>query len=245
MAQYIPLIHDYCDRWCDHCAFKERCAYIQGKLDISENEESLKMIAWESKQYGLDMDERATSIMTLEKVAQIEELLENEELVKAATEFRDLMKTLLEDFSYWTKMATDRVKQTVSRARDGGEVLQEVRLMDKCRDLLCWDFIFIGAKVRRAVAGQLMSQAIEGPQCDSNGSAKVALISVKRSLIALRQIFKFSRDDDRFLVPLSLLARIEKLLKEKFPQADDFVRPGFDTEIALMQKQEVIGECLN
>ena len=244
MAQYIHSIHDYCDRWCDRCPFIEKCAFIQGKLDVSENEESVQMLAWEGRQYGLQME--ANCNMALDTIAEIEEVLENDDLVESATEFREVMQILLEDFSYWTEMATAQANLTASGARDGAEVLKEVRLIDKCRDLLCWDYIFVGAKVRRAVAGQLMSKGDEATQSDSNGSAKVALICVERSLNALKQIFEIVQDEERFLVPLSLLERIHKLLKERFPEAEKFIRPGFDTNIAVMaRRDETLTEFLN
>lgn len=230
MSKYIASIHDYCDRWCDRCPFRSKCAFAQGKLDISENEESLKMLAWESKQYGLEMDERSKEIMTPEKITDVEAVLQTDELVMAATEFKNVMQQLLEDFSYWTQMARAHAHETASGSRDGVEVLNEVRMIDKCRDLLCWDFIFIGAKVRRAVAGKILNEQIADDQNDSNGSAKVALISIGRSLDALKTIFRIKPDEDRFLVPLSLLSKINTLTNQRFPDAEKFVRPGFDTE---------------
>lgn len=230
MSHYISSLHDYCDRWCDRCPLKQKCAYIQGKLNMSENEESIKMLAWESKQYGLEMDERAKEIMAPQQIADVEEGLEADEVVLAATEFKNVMQPLLEDFPYWTHMAMDHARETASGMRKATEVLQEVRLIDRCRDTLCWDFIFIGAKVRRAVAGKLLNQKDSNIQSDSNGSAKVAMISIKRSLEALKTIFSIKPDEDRFLIPLSILSKIDNLMKQKFPAAGLFVRPGFDTE---------------
>ena len=66
---------------------------------------------------------------------------------------------------------------------------------------------------------------------DSDGSAKVALIGVDRSIGAwVRLRDHFPEKEDAILDVLVLLDRIRKRTESDFPGARSFVRPGFDTE---------------
>ena len=64
---------------------------------------------------------------------------------------------------------------------------------------------------------------------DSDGSAKVALVGIDRSIsawVAMRNHFPEMTDDVlNLLLPLDWL---RKNIEEEFPEARNFVRPGFD-----------------
>jgi hypothetical protein len=64
---------------------------------------------------------------------------------------------------------------------------------------------------------------------DSNGSAKIALIAIDRSLSAWRIMKGYLPEKSESIV--SLLVQLERLrrgLEQEFPEARDFIRPGFD-----------------
>jgi hypothetical protein len=64
---------------------------------------------------------------------------------------------------------------------------------------------------------------------DSDGSAKVALIGIDRSMAAWRMMQLSLPDRDESIVPLLLqLEGLRRRLENSFPQARDFIRPGFD-----------------
>ncbi len=64
---------------------------------------------------------------------------------------------------------------------------------------------------------------------DSDGSAKVALIGIDRSIAAWRVMQLAISDRAQSIVPLILqLDSLRTKLEESFPQARDFIRPGFD-----------------
>lgn len=95
------------------------------------------------------------------------------------------------------------------------------------------DSVFIGAKIHRALDGRDRWEHGDEPldedpvQNDWNGSAKVALISVKRSETAWQTIAAASSDPVATVLAEQLAAMRESLL-EAFPRAMTFVRPGFD-----------------
>ena len=64
---------------------------------------------------------------------------------------------------------------------------------------------------------------------DYDGSAKVALIGIDRSIAAWRVMQLAISGRAQSIVPLILqLDSLRTKLEESFPQARDFIRPGFD-----------------
>jgi hypothetical protein len=69
---------------------------------------------------------------------------------------------------------------------------------------------------------------------DSEGSAKIALIAVDRSIAAwsgLRIALEESDEADGILDLLAQLAAIRREMEKLFPCARAFVRPGFDDPV--------------
>ena len=64
---------------------------------------------------------------------------------------------------------------------------------------------------------------------DSDGSAKVALIGIDRSMAAWNTFLIYFPGQKASIVPLiQLLGNIRIRVENRFPDARDFVRPGFD-----------------
>ena len=99
------------------------------------------------------------------------------------------------------------------------------------------DFYLIHMKIRRALLGRARDprgeSSGEGPvQTDWNGSAKVALLSVVRSLDAWTVLAGVTGSEDAHQVAQEL-GMLRRELEEEFPDVWRFVRPGFDTEPAV------------
>ena len=66
-------------------------------------------------------------------------------------------------------------------------------------------------------------------ETDANGSAKVALLSIDRSIAAWTRLRPHLPDRaDDILDLLVMLTRLRRDIESQFPQARDFKRPGFD-----------------
>jgi len=78
----------------------------------------------------------------------------------------------------------------------------------------------------RAIQGSM-----EGLEDDSNGSAKIALIAIDRSIGAWGVVVRYNRFyQDSVLEIVSLLKLLRQAIQETFPGAEAFVRPGLDEE---------------
>jgi hypothetical protein len=108
----------------------------------------------------------------------------------------------------------------------------EVSDLEDAREVIQWYQYQIAVKTMRALSGR--KEELDDPEGedlpkDSDGSAKVALIGIDRSIAAWRMIQLSSPEWLEAIVPLILqLERLRQRLERSFPQAQDFVRPGFD-----------------
>jgi len=103
----------------------------------------------------------------------------------------------------------------------------EVSDSEDAREVIQWYQYQIAVKTMRALSGR-NEELDEDPQ-DSDGSAKVALIGIDRSIAAWRMMQLSLPDRVESIVPLMLqLERLRQRLEKSFPQARYFIRPGFD-----------------
>jgi hypothetical protein len=97
------------------------------------------------------------------------------------------------------------------------------------------DQYFVGIKINRALRGRGQwlregPEEGEGPvQNDWNGSAKVALLPLERSEAAWRLVADASGDREAAGIA-EATAVLRAHVGERFLDAMEFVRPGFDTE---------------
>lgn len=66
-------------------------------------------------------------------------------------------------------------------------------------------------------------------QSDSDGSAKVALIGMERSIGAWERLRELLPEKGDSILPMMLhLEQLRRATEQAFPNAQSFVRPGFD-----------------
>jgi hypothetical protein len=100
-------------------------------------------------------------------------------------------------------------------------------------EVIHWYQYLIAAKITRGLMGQQdeEEEVDEEIPKDSDGSIKVALIAMDRSISAWR-IMQISLPDraDSIVPLLVALERMRQATERAFPNARDFIRPGFDEE---------------
>ena len=225
----IPGIYNYCDRWCERCPLTSRClvyateqeddvlpesqdihnADFWQKLNSIMDETRQKITEWAS-QTGIDLTQSEDGNQTRNQRRR--QLVDNHPLTKAAKKYANLA-------SDWFR-ELDQATQSESFDPDARDVIQ-------------WYQYQIAVKTMRALSGQkdeleADTGLAEQPK-DSDGSAKVALIGIDRSIAAWR-LMQLSLPEHADSV-VSLLLRLERLrnrVEKHFPDARAFVRPGFD-----------------
>jgi len=116
----------------------------------------------------------------------------------------------------------------------GRDPEKELVKLNDITDVIRWYQYFISVKIHRALSGRSEDRE-EWPDddmtSDADGSAKIALIAIDRSIGAWGALNnEFPEQQDETLNILVLLDRLRKSLEREFPEARAFIRPGFDEE---------------
>ena len=102
---------------------------------------------------------------------------------------------------------------------------------DEMVEIIYWYHHFIYVKLMRSVRGILgnASEMLEDFPKDSDGSAKVALIAIDRSMAAWGHMHNyFEGHRDQIISIIMHLDRLRRRVEKIFPEARNFIRPGFD-----------------
>mgnify|MGYP001263667812 CR=1 FL=1 len=227
----IPGIYNYCDRWCERCHFTAKCANFslsEGFMDENHDlkneqfwddlkiifEVTLEMLSEHAQEMGIDLSEIDVS-------EQREELPKNE----ATESSREYGKNVLHWIEHNGKYFSDTAKNML--VVNETEVLK----LNDAVEVIQWYSYFISAKIHRAFFdyGMERDENDEYYMYDNLGSAKIAIISIERSMAALGYILvKMPALEDDIFKFLTTLTFLKKYMLKNFPKAMEFKRPGFD-----------------
>lgn len=229
--EIISGIHNYCDRWCERCAFTANCSVFA----IGEEEERIHK---ESKEPEKDLAEYVGSMlqdaigllneMAMEHGIDLNTLEDDDSDFKKPGKENYLVRKADEHSAWlmkWLENNRDRLSEILATLEE--ESINDYMILNDAIEVLKWYIHFIAVKFSRAVMPPF-EDSTEG-RYDSNGSAKIAMIAVNRSIDALMLLLRFiSDEEDHLLEGLVRLERIRKRALKDFPEAIDFKRPGFD-----------------
>lgn len=229
----IDFISEYCDRWCERCAFTERCSAYACRMAIAMCGDAHE---------GLELAVGAPQPVAGERAPTAGEML-MAEVLNAAPTAEELAEFQRNEDARHARLdahpLTKRATAYMLRSTKWLEAQCESRtpadaLVREALEIVGWDAYFIGAKIRRSLDGRDRALNDEDEddeddpvQNDANGSAKIALISIRRSESAWGLIAQTTEDPG----PTTLaddLSELGKMLLEEFPRAMSFIRPGFD-----------------
>ncbi|HPR17442.1 MAG TPA: hypothetical protein PLD62_04275 [Candidatus Cloacimonadota bacterium] len=229
---FIPGIYNYCDRWCERCPFTSKCAnYAIGqerfgnkKINDLENAEFWKALSdllRETKEMVLqDAAERGIDLSNLDAEVERPSLEEANKhlLIRLCMQYEDESRKWLEDPVYVNQETYEYFDAKKVELSDATEVIQ-------------WYQFQIDVKFRRALDTlyDLNENDDDLMATDMNGSAKVALIGIDRSLAAWKVLLKMMPDRQESIFNIiALLKKIQSIGEKQFPAARSFIRPGWD-----------------
>ena len=244
----IPGIYNYCDRWCERCPFTSRCAnFAIGEQHFADPEDrdvhnerfwmrlgemfllTLEMVRETAEEHGIDLDTLAGE--TAGEADPIREFPGDDECVRSAATYAQMVNRW---FDSAEALWDEKREELVTQARlelPGAEPLEEAAGLNDAVEVIRWYQYQIQVKLARAAGGQReeTSELLEGFPKDSDGSAKVALIAMDRSMAAWGAMLAHFPDREREILELLVhLTRLRRRAEEVFPNARAFVRPGFD-----------------
>lgn len=252
--QKIPGIYNYCDRWCERCSFTSRCAVFENELDAPEGSHDMDNQAfWDrlaenfskardilkqaAEHYNIDLKaiaQEANDIDLKQKIIRQES--RDHPIGQLSFQYSKLsMDWLKRQPGMLDKLEVMKTELTI-----GVETIEDgkakIELIKDSLAIIKWYETFIHVKLMRALTGKAnaaddtfgeLEDSAYGS--DADGSAKIALIGIERSMSAWVKLFELlPQHEDEFLTILGLLDKLKKLAIEEFPKAMNFRRPGFD-----------------
>ncbi len=239
--QFIPGIYNFCDRWCERCAFTACCRVYADEAKLSEDQKDMSKEAfWEyldqSLQQALDLIQQQMEEMGIDwEEPETETGDPHEKLPPEQKRLYQLSQQYYKKARNWfearQELFQEKEESLKRQLEMGMAVMPEALRLTDALDVINWYSFFIGSKLHRALNGLNNEQMLEvNPvQNNANGSAKITLIAIERSLAAWEVIRNaFPEASDELLDLFLLLGRMRQGIRGYFPKADAFIRPGFD-----------------
>lgn len=247
---YIRGIFNYCDRWCERCAFSDRCRcydlmnerglYDPARHDLNSPEfwEQLRQTFRATKEgllrtaaeQGIDLNDPELSEETLKHERELAKLMDRHlPLVLQAQAYALFVAGQLDQDATLEEFGSEggKLPSWIEQVLCGHEV--EVR---EALETVAYYHLFIYPKLSRAVYSwaeeRLEPSWMEELSKDSDGSAKVALIAIDRSWLAWGTLRQHMADGEEItLESLRQLGELRQATEKAFPAARGFIRPGF------------------
>ncbi|HEX9046591.1 MAG TPA: hypothetical protein VF988_06145 [Verrucomicrobiae bacterium] len=251
-SRFIPGIYNYCDRWCERCSLSNRCMNFamqqaEGYGDLTARDLSnqkfwdrlqqsyhaaVEMLRTEAKARGVDLDDPKLRLAAEARIqAEHRQTSKNQPVVRAAMAYAKAVDRWLGEARPLLEAKLEELKTEV--VLEIGDPQAEVMQLTDFTEIIKWYQYFIFVKLRRAVDSQASEELPpaggRSPK-DSDGSAKIALIGLDRSIAAWSGLRTALGADeaDGILDLLAQLAALRRETEKLFPNARAFVRPGFD-----------------
>ena len=249
---FIPGIFNYFDRWCERCPLSSRCFLFATEKEMRSgqvaggrsNEDLWKEI---HEAFDLTMDlvsdlaqEQGIDPATLDLDEETNWLevqgrgTKESPLVQAAAHYASLAAEWLTNNA--TLLEQEQIDSQDGRSPDIGDDSSIAGSIRSALEIVQWYQHFIRVKLMRALDGGLMN-ADDG-KCDDDfpsdvdGSAKVALIGIDRSIGAWERLQGLRGDPGQDAMEILIhLRRLRTAVEKHFIHVRSFVRPGFDQEV--------------
>jgi hypothetical protein len=247
--RFIQSIYNYCDRWCERCPFTARClnfALGEEEFDHLETQDldneafwkklsetfqiTLELLEEAAEEQGIDLD-----CLDTEEVEEEDRL--NDELARdhECSRMAKLYSEMVDDWLDSARELFSSEEEELSavetfEALDNSPAEKDDDLLEPV-EVVGWYQHLIYVKLMRAIRGELLEEPeiLDEYPKDSDGSAKVALIGIDRSIAAWGEIRNlFPHRSDQIMDILLHLEQLRRKVEKTFPDARAFIRPGFD-----------------
>ena len=247
--RFISGIHNYCDRWCERCPLTSRClVYAVEQQDAGDpaardmNNQAfwkrLEGILVETREMLQDlMEEHGIEIQPADPERdQVRERQRDEErghpCVAAGATYAKAVEDWFGNAPTQFQERREVLASQLRMALPGADPQGDAHRLGDATAVIRWYQHQIAVKLMRAIGSVRRDEDrdLYLDSSDADGSAKVALIGIDRSLAAWSELLRQLPDEeDRILSLLAALSRLSRDVEAAFPGARAFVRPGFDT----------------
>jgi hypothetical protein len=248
--RFISGVYNYCDRWCERCPLTSRClVYAMEQAEGPEDHAArdirnqafwrrIEEILREANEILDDlMAEHGIALEPLDAEAERTLTAWRDEArdhpsARAASEYAGVVDAWLAGAETRFRARGRELESQERMGLRGADPAGDARRLADAAEVIRWYQHQIVVKIIRAVGAMERERTRELAldQRDADGSAKVALLGIDRSLAAWSELLRQMPDEeDRILPTLAALSRLRREIETAFPNARAFVRPGFDT----------------
>jgi hypothetical protein len=253
--KFIDGIYNYCDRWCERCAFTERCRVYDMEQKAFANEESRdpeNAAFWEAMTGILEQTKQMLRATAAERGIDLDQIdlddggaserrrkrVRSNPLARAGEKYAAVVSKWFEVQERLFADCQEGLNERLQMDLPGDDPAGEAVALTDAADVIRWYQFQIAVKLMRALGQdvdddeEVDEELQEIHAHDRDGSAKVALIGIDRSLAAW-SVLRQSLDDeaDSILDILLGLSRLRVAAERAFPNSRAFIRPGFDAPV--------------
>jgi hypothetical protein len=256
--RFIDSIFNYCDQWCERCPLTARCRVYATEQQTKSNDASRdiqnaafwehlgeqlqaaqRMLREMAAEHGIDLDAVDVEAADVDRRRRIMQA-KSRELARSARQYANLAEKWFKAAKPLFEEKQVSLESHASMALPGHDPANEAQEIRDAVEVIRWYQHQVEVKLTRAMHQD--DEDDEHAQYDRDGSAKVALIGMDRSVsgwLVLRRHFTEQAD-----AILSLLLRLDELRRRTetaFPGARTFRRPGFDDARSSLEYGEERG----
>ena len=250
----IANIYLYCDRWCERCAFGNRCEAFAAnetyrKKENMQADDEKNRLFWEdieSKMDGVfhELEEKARvlgkdltvfeGLSKAKKFDLFQRKAVSNDVLKAGRKYEDLVDDWLDAMAdKGVLKMMEFLPGSVFRVAADDFTEDEKNHANSLIEVIMRYQLQIYLKLSRlyyTLGKESEEDWNSGDEMASDVTAKMVLHIIRRSLVAWSGLMKYFPDGDgHALLDISLLLmRMKNRLEMEFPHADMAVRPGFD-----------------
>jgi hypothetical protein len=248
-SKFITGIYNYCDRWCERCPFTSRCmnlALVDEQFPDAESRDinnetfwhglsetfrlTLDLLKEAAEREGIDLD-AVSAENDAEQEGLNDETAGNHECCRMAKAFGEMVGNWFNSVQAGSAQKQDDLHFKAHMEIPNVDPFRETETSEDAVEVIRWYQHQIGVKLMRAIRGMLREdyQPPDEFAKDSDGSAKVALIAIDRSIAGWEEMRTwFLAYESEILDILMHLERLRRKTERVFPDARAFLRPGFD-----------------
>lgn len=231
---FIVGIYDYCDRWCETCAFTSRCRVFAMGAEIEASLDPQFMLMGA----GLLRSARAMQANLTAAEAMAEHALDTDgegglDAWQAEAAVVDREEEVVPPQH---QAVCDRAEQYLRRVLAWlGPQPNDHATPGEPRAVIAWFPMMLAAKIGRALRGVREAGAGDAEAAaDAAGSGKVALLGVERSHAAWLTLLERGDVSRAVAEPcIADLAFLGEAVEDLVPGVREFVRPGLDEPEAV------------
>jgi len=253
----VPGVYNYCDRWCERCTLAARCLQYRMEEEQRAQEEAaglaaaagdepddakllakvqesfelaMEMLEESCAEQGIDWEQVKADAKGAKPGRRKRERIPP--IAGAAMDYARAISTWFEASQPLFRARGAELSRIASMDLPGHDPAADAAEVNDAMAVLRWYQAQIHVKLMRALTTAQEDDDLIDPEIaayDANGSTKVALLGIDRSIDAWTRLRRhFPEAEGQILGFLIQLDGLRKKVEKRFPDARAFRRPGFD-----------------